>query len=245
MSTAALPRRRAGGAARVASEPGGPVGEASPGALDRPAAPTAPSERTERTERAGRVGPNAVIQLGHALRVRHGEARAREVCSAAGSPGQRSDPPEAMVDERVVASLFDALCARLPPVEAAAAAGDAGSRTADYLLAHRIPRPVRLVLARLPAWASARLLLRAIAANAWTFAGSGAFTARPGSPHVVEIAHNPIAMPGCAWHVAVFEGLFRALVAPCAEVRHVRCCRDGAPACRFEIAHGAAGRTSQ
>lgn len=195
--------------------------------------------------RSGRVGPNAVIQLARALQSWHGEARAREVFAAAGVPDLLDQPPDAMVDERVVAALFDALHARLPAAQAAAAAADAGARTAGYLLAHRIPGPVRVVLVRLPAWVSARLLLRAIAANAWTFAGSGAFTARPGRPHVVEIGRNPIAMPGCSWHVAVFEGLFRALVAPRSEVRHLRCCLKGAPSCRFEIVHGSEGRRSR
>lgn len=196
-------------------------------------------ERAARPEReeapTGRVGPNAIIQLGHALRVQRGEERAQEVFAAAGIPEQLHVPPADMVDERSVRALFDALHARLSPAEASAAAADAGARTADYLLANRIPRPVGRVLARLPAWASARLLLRAITANAWTFAGSGVFTARAGSPHVVEIADNPIAIPGCVWHVAVFEGLFRALVSARTEVRHARCCLEGAPACRFEI----------
>jgi divinyl protochlorophyllide a 8-vinyl-reductase len=190
----------------------------------------------------GRVGPNAVIQLGQALRALEGEARALEVFEAADMPEWLSESPEDMVDERRVRQLFDALHARLPAERAAAAAADAGTRTADYLLANRIPRPVCLVLARLPAWASSRLLLRAITANAWTFAGSGAFTARAGTPHVVEIADNPIAMPGCTWHAAVFEGLFRALVSPRTVVRHVRCSLDGTPACRFEISHAGSAR---
>ncbi len=185
----------------------------------------------------GQVGPNAILQLGHALRARYGEAVARGVYAAAGVPALLDDPPQAMVDERQAAALYEALQAQLPQLAASAVATDAGTRTADYLLAHRIPRPVHGLLRALPAALAARLLLRAVSAHAWTFAGSGAFRARPGTPHVVEIAANPLCMPGCAWHVAVFERLFRALVTPRARVRHPICCHAGASVCRFEIAH--------
>jgi len=187
----------------------------------------------------GRVGPNAVIRLGEALRDRHGEARASAVFDRAGLGSILVEPPAEMVDERAAAGLFDALFAALPGDEAVAIAADAGKRTADYVLAHRIPRPAQAVLRILPPPLAARMLLRAIASSAWTFAGSGVFRARAGSPNVVEIAANPLAMPGCAWHVAVFERLFRALVSPRSTVRHTRCCDAGAPACRFEITTGA------
>ena len=182
-----------------------------------------------------RVGPNAVIQLGHALRAQHGKALAIQVYEAAGLRGWLDQPPEDMVDERAVDQLFHALRGRLAAEEAAAVAAEAGARTAEYLLANRLPRPAHGMLRLLPQPLSARLLLRAIGANAWTFTGSGIFRARPGSPHRVEIVSNPIAIPGCVWHVAVFETLFRALVAPHARVRHDSCCLDGAPACLFEI----------
>jgi len=184
---------------------------------------------------AARVGPNAVIQLGHALRERYGDDVAREVYAAAGEAGLLDAPPEAMVDERLVARLFAALHQRLPGPAASATAARAGTRTADYLLANRIPGPVRTLLRALPAPLSARLLLRAVAANAWTFAGSGGFRVRAGAPHVIEIDANPVATPGCAWHVAVFEGLFHTLVSERARVRHPRCCHAGARTCRFEV----------
>ncbi len=188
-----------------------------------------------RAQADARVGPNAIVQLGEALRARLGEERAAEVYAAAGLSPLLSDPPQAMVDERLVAALFRALYDQLPGEEPGALAAEAGARTASYLLANRIPAPARVALGLLPRGLSARLLLRAIAGNAWTFAGSGGFRARAGRPHRIEIAANPIPLPGCVWHVAVFEGLFRALVAPEARVRHVACCLAGAPACRFEI----------
>lgn len=144
-----------------------------------------------------------------------------------------------MVREAVVADLFEALFLRLPETDAKDVAAEAGRRTADYILANRIPGAAQSILKALPAPLAAPLLLAAIAKHAWTFAGSGRFTARYGAPLIVEIAANPLSMPGCVWHRAVFERLFRSLAAPRADVRHTRCCRTGEPLCRFEIAiHG-------
>ncbi len=196
-----------------------------------PASPAAASGGSP----GSRVGPNAVIQLGHALRAQRGEARAVQVFAAAGLREWLDEPPQVMVDERAVDRLFRSLRGCLAAGEAAAVAAEAGERTAQYLLANRIPPAARAALRLLPQPLSARMLLRAIGANAWTFAGSGVFRARPGPPDRVEILANPIAIPGCVWHVAIFEGLFRALVAPRARVRHLSCCLDGAPGCRFDI----------
>lgn len=188
---------------------------------------------------SARVGPNAVIQLGQALRARLGEEAAREVFDGAGLREMLERPPAGMVEQDTAARLFESLFARLPAAGAAEIAREAGTRTADYVMAHRIPRAARAVLKVLPAALAAPLLIGAIGRHAWTFAGSGTFTASPGPPpgmtRVIEIAGNPLAMPGCAWHLAVFERLFRVLVAPRAAVAHTRCCHAGAPACRFEI----------
>ena len=181
------------------------------------------------------VGPNAAIQLGHALQDHVGEDAARQVFGDAGLTAWLATPPAEMIDEAHAARLFRSLFARLPENTARSIAAQAGTRTADYLLANRIPRPAQTVLKLLPAKAAASLLLRAITRSAWTFAGSGAFSARRGSPIVIEIADNPIAMPGCVWHVGVFERLFRELVARHVRVLHPQCCHDGAPACRFEV----------
>jgi divinyl protochlorophyllide a 8-vinyl-reductase len=182
------------------------------------------------------VGPNAVIQLGVALAEQEGPECARRVFARAGVPQLLLQPPEAMIEQETPAALFDAACEILDPPAASRVLARAGRLTADYLLRHRIPRPVAALLRRLPRGWAARLLLRAIERNAWTFAGSGRFAVHLGSPHVVEIADNPLTTPGCVWHVAVFERLFRALVSPGANVCQLRCCREGDPLCRFEIA---------
>lgn len=182
------------------------------------------------------VGPNAAIQLGHALKERLGQHAAERVFAEAGLAPWLVNPPDEMIDQAHVARLFRALFTSLPANVARTIAADAGARTADYLLANRIPRPAQIILRALPARVAARLLLRAIARNAWTFCGSGRFAARSGSPILVKIAENPLAAPGCTWHVAVFEQLFQTLVSPGARVSHSSCCHEGAPACRFEIA---------
>jgi divinyl protochlorophyllide a 8-vinyl-reductase len=183
-----------------------------------------------------RIGPNAVIQLGETLLAHGRRSLAREVYLAAGHPNWLASPPAGMLPETDVAELHAALRRFLPEAEAAAVAAEAGQRTGDYVLAHRIPRPVRMTLRLLPPMLSSRLLLEAIEVHAWTFAGSGRFACRPGLPAVVEIAGNPLAgRAGCVWHTAVFERLFQRLVHDRAEARETRCCGRGEACCRFEI----------
>jgi divinyl protochlorophyllide a 8-vinyl-reductase len=83
--------------------------------------------------------------------------------------------------------------------------------------------------------------LDAIGRHAWTFAGTGRFSARCGRPCVVEIAGNPLVAgergpaPVWVWHEAVFRRLFQALVHPQAGVTETACGAAGAPTCRFAI----------
>lgn len=188
--------------------------------------------------RAAVVGPNAITQLIEPLRARLGEDGARRVFSRAGLAASLDAPPAGMVDEADAATLLAAVRAELAPPEADAVLHAAGRGTADYVMAHRIPAPVRALLRLLPAALAARLLLRAIERHAWTFAGSGRCRTRYGRPSVISIEGNPLATPGCPWHVAVFTRMFVALVSPLANVHHARCCADGQGACRFEIRLG-------
>lgn len=188
----------------------------------------------------GVIGPNAVIQLGEALRAMLGEQRAAGLYAQAGCAAWFATPPDAMVDERRTAALHQALRRDLPE-EAPRILAEAGRRTGDYILAHRIPKPAQWLLRHLPAGLAGPLLLDAIGRHAWTFAGTGRFTARRGHPCPVEIAGNPLvageraAAPVCVWHAAVFRRLFQELVHPAAEVREIACGATGAPACRFAI----------
>ncbi|HQT88306.1 MAG TPA: bacteriochlorophyll 4-vinyl reductase [Acidiphilium sp.] len=193
-------------------------------------------------DRAGKIGPNAVIQLIEALRAAGLDAAMAPVFVAVGAHDWLLAPPAAMVDAMQVGRLHRAVRANLAPVQAAAVMADAGRRTADYLLASRIPPLVKWLLKRLPTRIAAMVLVAAIRAHAWTFAGSGRFGASPGSPTRLFLANNPLcagecaSMPVCAWHAAVFERLFQALVAPSAHAVETSCAACGDDCCSFVVA---------
>jgi divinyl protochlorophyllide a 8-vinyl-reductase len=182
-----------------------------------------------------KVGPNAVTQVAAALRALGGDALAAQVFATAGLGGILASPPEHMVDQEIAAQLHSTLRLMLPADDANRIAADAGRRTADYLLANRIPKPVQWVMKALPPRLAAPILMKAMAANAWTYAGTGRVRTTTGRICTLEIVDNPLAQPGCQWHIAVFERLFRALVAKNARVTHTSCCANGALACRFEM----------
>jgi divinyl protochlorophyllide a 8-vinyl-reductase len=184
---------------------------------------------------AARVGPNAILQTAAALEAQGGRALARQVFDAAGLGAMLDAPPDDMVPERDAAALLRALPAVLPPETATRVSREAGRRTGAYILQNRIPAPARAVLRVLPARLAAPLLLRAIAAHAWTFAGSGRVEIAAGRPVRLMIHDNPLAVAGGDWHRAVFEVLFRRLVHPRATVRQAASSAEGAPACVFEI----------
>ncbi|MEM1049517.1 MAG: bacteriochlorophyll 4-vinyl reductase [Pseudomonadota bacterium] len=183
----------------------------------------------------GRVGPNAVLQLAEALIALYGPSFTARIFADAGFGGLLASPPETMIDETVPAALFRALWRDMPPVSAARVARNAGTRTADYILANRIPAIAKAVLKVLPPRLAAPLLLSAIRKHAWTFAGSGTCETDTRGGYRIDIRRNPLAMPDCVWHQGVFERLFRVLVSSRAHVHHTKCCADGAPLCRFEV----------
>jgi len=187
-----------------------------------------------------RLGPNAVTRLAEALRERDGEAATRRVFDTARLAMHLDAPPQQMVPEREVAALHAALRAELGVAEARRVGRLAGQRTAAYLLAHRVPRPMRHLLPLLPSWLAARLLCRAIAAHAWTFAGSGRLRVSLGHRcAMMELAASPVCSaersdePLCDYQAATIEGLFAALVHPRASTEEVACHAQGSEACRF------------
>ncbi|TCZ66199.1 bacteriochlorophyll 4-vinyl reductase [Roseicella aquatilis] len=189
----------------------------------------------------GRIGPNAITRMAEALDAALPAAEVDALFAAAGLAAYRRSPPERMVDEREVAALHRTLRARLPPARLEAVTREAGLRTGDYLLAHRIPRPVQALLRLLPAPLAARLLVSAIRRHAWTFAGSGAFAAWPGYPLRLAIAGCPLCRgmsaerPACGTYAATFERLFRRLVHRRARVTETACEAMGSAACVFEL----------
>ncbi len=183
----------------------------------------------------GKVGPNAIIQLADVLADRLGLEERAATLHAAGLAQYLAADPERMTDEREAAALHKAVQARQPD-DWDELSWEAGERTAKYLLAKRIPKGAQWLLRRLPPAWSARMLVRAIRAHAWTFAGSGEFSAQfERGAVVIAIAHNPIAMPDCPWHRGVFTRLFRELVSPHVLVRHEHCCARGDEVCTFRI----------
>jgi divinyl protochlorophyllide a 8-vinyl-reductase len=200
-----------------------------------------------------RIGPNAIIRLREALLSSVGPERARTIFEQAGQSRHLTRPPEHMVAEADVTQLYTSLTAQLGPRLAAEVSGHAGWLTGDYLLANRIPWPVQALLHLLPAVLAARVLVGAIRRHAWTFVGSGHFTALPAAKDarvaqdgrrmrlLLRVECCPIcagsrqAAPACSYYAASFEALFVALVHRRTRVREVACHALGAAACVFEV----------
>lgn len=187
---------------------------------------------------SGRIGPNAILQPFAVLFDAFGEGPAAEVLVEATS-FTAATLPSAMVDEREAAALMRAIAERWPGARGAALLREAGERTGAYVLANRIPRPVCMLLRALPRAVGARLLTRAMARHAWTFAGSGRFTATHGRTAGFIVTGCPLcaghraAAPWCEYYAGALEHLLRALVDPQARVIEVECEAAGGEACRF------------
>jgi divinyl protochlorophyllide a 8-vinyl-reductase len=192
------------------------------------------------SESRARVGPNAAIQVIAALR-RRGDGVARRVAAGADLSRWVDAPPTEMIAETDAAHLHAAVRELLAADEARAVLHEAGVATADYLLANRIPKPAQWALRLAPAPYAARWLTQAIGANAWTFAGSGRFSAKVAGQAIYEISGNPFcaeavaSTPMCIWHVGVFERLFTRLVSRRTRVIETECCAAGSSCCRFVL----------
>lgn len=187
-----------------------------------------------------RIGPNSIVRVAEALaELQDADTRSR-VFERAGLAQYLHRPPESMVDEREVAALHQALREILGIEQARRIGRDAGRRTGDYLLAVRIPAFAQRILKLLPARLAERALLKAIAGNAWTFAGSAAFSARPGRPTRLTLVGSRVCLgaherePLCDFYAGTFERLLRALVDPSTRVVEVQCQGKGDSECVFE-----------
>lgn len=186
-----------------------------------------------------RIGPNAITRVAEALTAARGSAD--EVFAAAGLSQYLVDPPETMVDERDVTALQQALRAELDAASAHRVGHDAGLRTGDYLLAHRIPKPAQRILKLLPPGPASRMLLKAVGKHAWTFSGSGHFSYTLGRPVQVRIQNCPLCrgsqadVPVCDFYRGTFERLFTTLVNRHTQVTETQCQAMGADACIFEM----------
>ena len=187
---------------------------------------------------SARIGPNAILQLIPVLDERLGREGRDALLFSSGIDALPDG--SSMIDELPVARLHQQLRLKAPEV-APDIARRAGLATGDYILEHRIPDAAQQLLRVLPGFISARMLARAIAKHAWTFAGSGEFRILSLSPLVFEIEGNPVVrgeaseQPLCAWHAAVFERLYRVLVSESYRVRELHCAAQGYRACRFLV----------
>ncbi len=186
---------------------------------------------------AGLIGPNAILQMMPVLERMAGPEGALRMLRQAGV--EALPDGQSMIPEGQAARLHQWLRGTMGD-QAAVMAAEAGQNTARYIMKHRIPGPVQTVLKVLPAPLAARALSGAITKHAWTFAGSGAFTAH--GPWRFEIADNPIVRGEesdtclCHWHAAVFETLYRKLVHGDCTCRELACgAQPGVGACDFEI----------
>lgn len=189
----------------------------------------------------GRIGPNAVIRLAEALDAVESKAVTLRLFNAAGFGAHAVAPPDDMVPEGEVSALHRQLRNELGPKRAASISWIAGLRTADYLLANRIPGPVQRLLRLLPKRLSAFILLKAIGAHAWTFAGTGRFSWSIGRPITLQFEDCALCradhsiQPCCQYYAATFERLFQELIDADTRVAETGCIAAGAEACRFEV----------
>jgi len=173
---------------------------------------------SRRPSDGGVIGPNSVIQLGLALRDLLGRDEARRVFETAGCADLFDTPPVGMIDQAIPARLMETACRLLPEAEARRVFSEAGRRTADYVIANRIPRFAQWIMKVLPRKLGARLLLGAIERNAWTFCGTGQCTTQSRAGFILKLSNNPIPTPDCVWHAAVLQRLFAQLISARAQV---------------------------
>lgn len=190
---------------------------------------------------AHRIGPNAIVQLAHTLCAHHGRAVAASLLGES-TRYTLATLPEAMVNEEEVQAFVQHCMHSLGHMQGLAALHEAGARTATYLMAHRIPRMAQLAMRAAPRGLALRMLLRAIKAHAWTFAGSGQFsvvqTSRGATltfQHCAMCRGITAHAPVCAFYAGTFQQLIQQLVTQTALVQETRCCAAGHDCCQFEV----------
>ncbi len=188
-----------------------------------------------------RIGPNAIIQTAGVLRDRIGEERAATLLRHSTGYDLHALPVD-MVDEREPLALVQAVRREFGPSHSAAIMREAGQRTAEYLLANRIPLIAQFVMRLAPQPIGLAILLRAMKSNAWTFAGSGRFEYRQ-TRAGTELTFGSCAMcrgmlssvPMCDFYAGTFEHLVQVLVSETVYVVEVECIAHGGRYCRFAL----------
>jgi divinyl protochlorophyllide a 8-vinyl-reductase len=164
--------------------------------------------------RGALIGPNAVLKTVEVMEERLGHAETRAILADA---QLTSLPSGAHMIPEIEALRLHRWLALHDPLDALEIAEEAGARTADYIVAHRIPEPAAWLLRCLPPCLAAPMLMAVIRKHAWTFVGAGAFSARSAWRFTIDrSAADDIAMPFESlfhWYAAVFSRLYRQLVA--------------------------------
>jgi divinyl protochlorophyllide a 8-vinyl-reductase len=160
------------------------------------------------------IGPNAVLQAVRVMEERLGRAETRAVLVDAQIHALPSG--DHMIPE-VQALRLHRWLALHDPMGCFVIAEEAGARTADYIIANRIPKAAVWLLRHLPPSLAAPLLMAAIRKHAWTFIGAGAFAPQGAWAFTIDRsgADDTVPLPDSLflWYAAVFTRLYRELVA--------------------------------
>jgi len=186
------------------------------------------------------IGPNAVLQAVAVMEERLGPAETAAILADAQIT--RLPTGKHMIPE-VDALRLHRWLALHDPMGALVIAEESGARTADYIIANRIPRAAAWLLRHLPATLAAPLLMGAIRKHAWTFIGAGDF-APDGAWHFAidrTAADDSIPPPDSLflWYAAVFTRLYRALVAQDCTCRMIEPEQDFPPRRAYAIRRAA------
>lgn len=191
---------------------------------------------------AARIGPNSIIQTVGAIEEERGPQATQAYLRRIGQGEFAEQLPTTMVDETTFISLIGAIRADMGVEAAGRILARSGERTADYLLANRIPAPARVVLPWLPRRLGLSILLKAISGHAWTFAGTGRFSYHVDSRGAtLSLGDSPECRgmtadrPICRYYASCFQALLRPLIDRRLVVCEVACAAHGGEACVFEV----------
>lgn len=172
------------------------------------------ARRAARRREGALIGPNAILQAVAVMEERLGAAETEAILADAQIA--RLPSGEHMIPEIDVLRLHRWLALH-DPMGSFVIAEEAGARTADYIIAHRIPRAAAWLLRHVPARIAAPLLMAAIRKHAWTFVGAGDFAPRGAWHFTIDRtdARDSLPPPDSLfhWYAAVFSRLYAALVA--------------------------------
>lgn len=189
---------------------------------------------------SAKIGPNSIIQTIRVMTESYGREHTEKLLHDERYPWG-SELPTEMVNEEDFLLLVHVLVRSFGIEEARRILSKSGDYTAAYLLAHRIPKPMKWIFPLLPRSVRLNMLMSAIGKHAWTFAGSGRFQYIPGETPTFVIddcitSRNITSeKPFCSFYEATFTGLLSALVDPQAQVEEKKCRVTGHSQCVFII----------